>query len=172
MICLSVEKMEFEYGDRRRTFDGSLKPLLICLNLLGIRIPRDSSITIAVITRFFGLLIFLSNLLINSLIFRGYLYSVFQSYIPEFHGDVYKFAKSNGYSLLCTLMLTLIIFFSAPLIHFYLIITAFFTRCWGNLWMHLQRVEREMNLSDEFHRRCRIRCYLAFTLFLVTVNGN
>lgn len=46
----------------------------------------------------------------------------------------------------------------------------FWTGKWKDLWLKLQKIEREIKLPEKFYKDCRHRCYLSFCLLLLVLS--
>ena len=86
----------------------------------------------------------------------------FMKEVEEFDSP-YTYFKFNSYGLikLVKLISEMIFFCYVPIIHVVFIATILFDPNWKKLFFLLEKIQREMTLRDEFHRKCRRHCFLA-----------
>lgn len=144
-------------------FEWSLKPILLWMKLLGIKL--DTSTQTSYWVYLMILITSCSVLLHNSLV--------------NFVSLITNFSIFWGVKFSATSKVDLIYNSSARLVDLIFLVGipvafTFFTRMcghWKNLWENLVQIQEEMNLSLHFHQRCRKHCYLALFL-LALVNPN
>ena len=152
-------------------FNWSLKPLFYITRIL---IGAPSSLTQiysikSLLFLLFGCFILLLNLLINGPrnidIERFEWMETFQ-----FFDNGWQYFEHYPEALLELVTdVTYIIFFLAiPLIHLIFLLKVFLSRMWTSLSASLQKIQIEMELNAEFHRKYRRRCLVAL-LFLILV---
>ena len=157
-------------------FQWSLQPLIICANVLGIPINVSrSNKRIVLLVTLVGCGIIASNLVLNGP--RGIDVSRldWMQDVAKFNNP-WAYFKVNPFGIikLVKIISEMIFFCYVPVLH--LTLTAMFLRShqWKKFVVFLDTIQREMKLSQEFHRKCRMRCFLGvFYLILVrTFNKN
>ena len=162
--------------ENKKSFSWSFKPLVLIANisswiLLNFSTRKTSSLTRILVMVFLGSLSLLSHLIINGP--RSINIANFDwMYMTQDFNSSNEFLKHlPDAKLQLAVDATQISFFVAfLLIHFVLIITVIAqTRKWKRLIRILKKIQKEMNLGDEFYEKCRKYCIIAI-LFLLGVN--
>ena len=161
---------------KKNTFKWSLKPLLIITKFTaGIPLhftPAHSkkSIAIRLMVTLIGFLISFSNLLINGP--RGINKGKFSwmNVIQNYESPYLLFKENPELMLEFVIDVTSICFFIAvPLIQFVFFMTVVWSKNWTRLVSSIKIIQKEMNLSKQFYKKCRTRCLVAI-LILILVN--
>ena len=61
------------------------------------------------------------------------------------------------------------LFLSTPIIHLFFMGNVLFTRNWKDLCFVLLKIEQEMRLGEDFHRKCRNKCLVALGLLVLVI---
>lgn len=154
-----------------KQFDWSLKPLTFCASIFG-GIPlhfneKKKNFTISIT---FACLIILSNLLINGP--RGININKFKwmNDISDYDNSWLFFQQFPDALLQFVIDLTSIIFFVAiPLIHVIFLFSIVLSNSWEELVSLLKEIQNEMELTADFHQKCRQRCIIALLFVLLVI---
>ena len=160
--------------ERLSRFSLSLKPLTICLNFFGIpfNFARNgaSSKMVAILVSILGCCIIGANYVLNGQ--RGLEIDQleFMKEVKEFDSPFLYF-KEHMYGLikLVKLISEMIFFCYVPFIHVTFMLTVLFDPNWKKLISLLEKIQREIKLDEEFHKKVRRHCFIALiSLFLVS----
>ena len=151
---------------KMNNFDFSLKPLTICLKFLGIPLnftkKGTSAKIIAILVSLFGCCIIGANFDLNSQ--RGIEIDQldFMKKVQEFDSPYLYFEKNSfGLIKLIKTISEMIFFCYVPFIHAVFIVTILFDPNWKKLIGLLEKIQREIKLDKEFHRKCQRHCFAA-----------
>ena len=169
------------HKESRKTFQWSLKPLIIVTRLVGI--PLEGPVTGSKCHRFFSIrllsLVILScfvlglNLVINGHA-RLYDFSFIQKKIgdPGAFDSPFTYFKANpqGLIVLVKELIMKWLFACVPLVHLGFLVTLVFTREWNRLWGILQKIVNNMKLDEAFWKKCRNHGLVAALFLLMASN--
>ena len=157
-----------------RNFDWSLKPLTVCLAFFGIPLNFNkkgmSPKIVAIFVSIFGCCIIGANFFFNGQRGLEIEQLEFMKEVQNFESP-YTYFKFNPYGLikLIKYISEMIFFCYVPFIHFVFIATVLFDPNWKKLIGLLEKIQRKVELDDEFYRKCRRHCFAALiTLLLVS----
>ena len=147
--------------------------MTFCLKLVGI--PLDFSIQsknqsprlMKWLVPLFGLTIVVANFVFNGS--RGIEIDQlkFMNNVQDFESP-FTYFKFNPFGIvkLVKLMSEMIFFCYVPFIHVAFMATVLFDPNWKKLVVLLEKIQREMKLDEEFHRKCRLHCLIALLSLL------
>lgn len=148
-------------------FRWSFKPILIVMNILGIRLDFSNKIPFySRLLSFFLFCVFLSSMLTIS-------YKTLSLGIMEDNITAKEIQKLDSKDQKQLLLLSIFIFFSDAVNFFlwygsYLILTVFSLNGeWKMLWCTLIKIQTEIRLRKEFHQQIRRSCYIGCSVFLL-----
>ena len=161
--------------EKKTTFSWSFKPLVLVAKIaawipLNFSTKNRSSLMRILVTIFLGSFSLLAHFIVNgprSINVGNFLWTKkIQEYdSPEHFFEYYPDAKLQ----LAVDTIQIIFFLALLFIHFILIVTMIaLTQKWKRLLRIVKKLRREMNLGEEFHRKCRRLCIIA-VLFLLLV---
>lgn len=153
---------------KRNAFQWSLKPVLIFMRILGIRLDVSNSISPCsrlVINSVFGLFlasmvtISYKTLFIKHLDFSETTAKVIEKMTPDDQKQLLLLmifvTFANG--------LDFILFYGS-----YIVLTVFsLNGIWDKLWSTLMEIQREFHLDKTFHRKIRRSCYIGIAVFVL-----
>lgn len=161
-------------------WDWSLKPLSICMQLVGINLIGPSSYSAKnvamvnfLILTLLGVAIFLLNLVTNG---PRLLYLFRFDFIESTKGcEISPWAcTSLSPELLIKLVYhvaRILLVSFMPIIHIVFALSTFSPN-WRNLWATLNEIQLKINLNAEFHKTCRKKCLLAMLFLLLVLMFN
>ena len=156
-------------NDQVNHFGWSLKPLVVCLKFVGI--PTNFSNANKSSTKFvlIFLVIVIANVVINCPRGVDARQLDFMKEVLNFDSPFLYFrANPQGLILLVTAIAEIIFFCYVPVIHVAFLLTVLFDPNWKKIVGLLEKIQLEMKLSEEFHKKCRLQCNFALVqLFLV-----
>lgn len=166
---------------RKYNFQWGLRPFLVFLTMLGFRLDfycRGISVPFS-----FVLICLLLLHTVVSLIFNVIRVSHSQTGLGfGTHGDAAYFVNVSkkffgpdmGVPLSHIVVQNAVQWFSVVVcpmaIKSIFTIHIFLTSKCKELWGNVLKIQEELNLTSEFFKKCRTRCYLAFLLFLLVCN--
>ena len=93
----------------------------------------------------------------------------------HYYDSPFQYLKQNPFAIvkLFAIIADMAFFCYVPFIHVTFIVMVLFDPNWKKLVTILSKIQREMKLDNEFHRKCRKICFLAlFQLFVVSIECN
>ena len=159
----------------KRNFDWSLKPILWSMKILAgapigiVRAKSKRSLAASFIIILLGFAIHISNICINGPRVLNPNRFFWMKEIQNFDSP-FSFFRDFPDALLQFVIdiTTVVFFFTIPVIHLFFFFTTLLSRKWIDLASALKKIQNEMKLSKEFHRKCRKLCFIAlYLLFLV-----
>lgn len=160
---------------KRNTFAWSLKPLINLMILFGIRLDVLSPMrkVTKMIIQFFGLLLIFINFVdfFIQCIFYAFVFWTAVVELVRAINNITSMAIGDEFARMCLMEVIPMI------IHWYSIFAVptmfmnhlFRTGQWKELWLTVNKIQEEMDLSAKFYKKCRNQCYLAIGfLFLVS----
>ena len=166
--CLDIIRSLWKSWKMNNQFQSSLKPLTLCLGLVGI--PFNFRSNRSALKCILGLIIIGANFGLNGP--RGIDISQlkFMEDINLFESP-FTYLQFNPFSIvkLVKIISEMIFFCYVPFIHFVFIATVLMDPNWKKLIGLLEKIQLEMKLSDSFHLKCRLHCLIAlFSLLAVS----
>ena len=156
----------------KRNFDWSLKPIVLIARFI-IGAPLDftnkkKNILLVIIIPLFGCFTLLCNILLNGP--RGINTDNFKwsFIIEEFESPYLLFKEHPDLMLQLVVDVTSICFFVVvPLVQLVFLFIVLFSQYWNRLTFSLVKAQKEMQLSENFHRKCRKRCIVSILLLIL-----
>ena len=157
---------------KRNTFDWSLKPLMFAMRLVigcNLKDAKRENVVVRFFVPALGLFYIIAHFIVNgpcALFSETAYFNSFKvvenenplAIIPIDREDVLHFVFDSV--KLTTFSLTL-------LIHLIFMANLLLTKKWNYLWKILQKIQTQMKLDDEFHKKLRRRCLVAFSIFIL-----
>lgn len=147
-------------------FEWSWKPLILVTRILGLKLDHDTTPRSAGPDGFLWILscfYLLGNLSFNGLATWCNAGVALRKLFCIYFISPYELAVTCAKEVLGTVIHLALV---AGIPCAFLFITLLTNR-WRLLWENLQRINKDMNLSESFHRRCRTHSYVALLLLFV-----
>ena len=154
---------------KRNTFEWSLSPLILCMKFVSGCIlnvsEKRSSKALRYSVPVLGLFYVIAHFFING---PCALFSENANW--EKQKALFKNSKfnKNDLAFFASDFIKISLFLLTLLIHLIFMVNVLLTKKWGDLWLILKKIQREMKLDEVFHCRIRSHCVVALS-FLILV---
>ena len=164
--------------NKLKKFEWSLQPLSVCLKFVGIPIrfsnkskPTTSRFMIVSLVTILGCCIIAANVIINGPRGIEVVRLKWMENIQNYQSPFLYF-KENPFGIikLVKIIYDMIFFCYVPFIHATFLISILFDGSWKKLILILEKINREMKLSEEFHRNCRKQCLMVLFVYIILVS--
>ena len=156
-----------------KDFNSSLKPLSMILQFAGIPLSwSNKKIKKNPIVKIFTTAVLVAIVSAN-LFFNGSRGIEIRRLIflenREYYNSSYTYLKKNQFAIvkLVGIISDMAFFCYVPFIHVTFVAMIIFDPNWKKLICLLDKIQREMKLDEEFHRKCRRICFVALFQFSI-----
>ena len=165
-LIIRLAKREESLQGNKADFRWSLAPIIYLMRALGIEMDTSSWFSRLGIG-LLGLPVFLCNFIVNVI----WIAWNFEEFLGNIEKESIKSEQERKNELIYHLAPSIrcvadaILQTSVPLIFNILM----YTPKWKNLWLCLDKIQKEFQLDETFHRQCRRQCYIGLALLLLVI---